>query len=261
MTISETTNMRKTEKQTWLESVLNNLGKALLTTDPEGNITFINEPAQALFNCREESVLGISPKKVLKLYSSATHKQVQLPVSKALNNNKIYQSEQSLVMVDGKGKQHFVTFSISPIKPSEGVSGGTVIILCIHENEPDIHPTQVMAGSFAMDPEQNAIRNSAFYTKREGQFVRVMVNEVLWVEAMENYVQLITAEDRFLVHTTMKKLTERLLNQGFVRVHRSYIVPVNRVDAIEENRLRIGEKEIPIGKSFRQDLLQALTFI
>ena len=78
---------------------------------------------------------------------------------------------------------------------------------------------------------------------------------------MENYVQLVTNDDKYLAHTTMKKVSERLMDQGFVRVHRSYIVSLDRVDAIEENRLFIGEKEIPIGKSFRQEMLQTLTFI
>lgn len=257
----ESSNIGKEEKQSWLEYVVNNLGKALLTTDTKGNITFLNEPAKELFNCKEESVIGRAPKEVIKLLSTATLKPISLPVTKALKYNQIYQSEQSLLLVDSKSKQRYATYTISPIKPTEELAGGTVIVLCLYEKEPEIHAPKVSLSSYDSDPEQNSIRNAAFYTKREGQFVRVMVDEVLWVEAMENYVQLITAEDRFLVHTTMKKLTERLLNQGFVRVHRSYIVPVNRVDAIEENRLKIGDKEIPIGKSFRQDLLQALTFI
>jgi hypothetical protein len=257
----ETTNIRSTEKQLWLESVVNNLGKALLTTDTHGNITFLNEPAQDLLNNHDESEIGRPLGDVIKIYSTASFNPVVMPLKKAIEAHRVFQSEQSMFMVDGHGKRRYVTFSISPIKPNPKVSGGTVCVLCTYETPPNIDLNKVSAKAFEMDPEQNSIRSAAFYTKREGQFVRVMVDEVLWVEAMENYVQLNTEEDRFLVHTTMKKIAERLESQGFVRVHRSYIVPINRVDAIEENKLRIGEKEIPIGKSYKQDLLQALTFI
>jgi PAS domain S-box-containing protein len=259
--ILETEDMRKMEKQQWLQAVVNNLGKALLTTDEKGNVTFLNEPASSLAGKSNNELIGLPMDRVLPLYSASTHKAFPYPIHAAVTAREVFDSEQSVYLKHPDGRALFATYTVSPLLTEEGNVQGTVIMVCTFAHDPKIIESQNPSPLSMAVTEEGIARNEAVFTKRDGQFVRLLLGDVLWVEAMENYVQVVTREDRFVVHTTMKKLADRLADQGFVRVHRSYIVPVDRVDSIEENRIRIGEAEIPIGKAYRRSLMDALTFI
>lgn len=253
--------MLKTEKQQWLQAVVNNLGKALLTTDEEGNVTFLNEPATRLAGKSNDELIGQPINRVLPLFSAATHDAFCYPIKAAVAAREAFDSEQSVYLKHPDGRSLFATYTVSPLLTEDEQLRGTVVMVCTFDHDPKIIQSQSPTPLNLSVSEDNMARNDSVFTKHEGQFVRLMLDDILWVEAMENYVQVVTNRDRYVVHTTMKKLAERLADQGFVRVHRSYIVPVDRVDAIEENRIHIGEAEIPIGKAYRRSLMNALTFI
>ena len=79
------------------------------------------------------------------------------------------------------------------------------------------------------------------------------------VEALENYVTLVTGTDKYTIHFTMKAIENQLPSGVFIRVHRSYIINKKMIQAIKENSLDIivgtAIKNIPVGKSFRDTLL------
>jgi DNA-binding LytR/AlgR family response regulator len=186
---------------------------------------------------------------------------VKIPIREAIRKREVFNSEESLYLVNRDGLKLYATYSVSPIQNPEDSAQGAVVVICTYENENKMFPKKVELPDFASDPEQKWVRVPSIYVKRDGQFIRVLIQDILWIEAMENYVQLVTQDDKFMVHTTMKKIADRFVSHGFVRVHRSYIVPLDQVDAIEENRIFIGGQDVPIGKSYRQELLKALTFI
>ena len=101
----------------------------------------------------------------------------------------------------------------------------------------------------------------ALFVRKDGAYVRVDIDRIQAVEAMENYVSIWTEKERFVVHATMKQLQEKLMPHGFIRVHRSYIVPIDQVRAIEDSRVLIGDRFFPVGKSYRTDLINRLDFI
>ncbi|MCB0428724.1 MAG: LytTR family transcriptional regulator [Flavobacteriales bacterium] len=86
-------------------------------------------------------------------------------------------------------------------------------------------------------------------------FQRIDLSEVLWVEALKDYILLYTKEKRYIINRTMKEIERKLSPYGFCRVHRSYIVNLNHIKSIQASTLQIGEKEVPIGKLFRETLL------
>ncbi|MEM0997387.1 MAG: LytTR family transcriptional regulator DNA-binding domain-containing protein [Bacteroidota bacterium] len=249
----------KMDRQQWLEAVVNDLGKALWTTDRAGNITFMNESARKLAGCTDNEFIGLPLDEVYPLFSAATHRRLAYPVQKALERGNIYHSEQSAYLRLRDGRTPFAVYTISPLRGPNEEFSGAIVVMCTFVQDPA--PKQFSSASFPEVVPEGPATRQAVYTKKEGQFVRVLLEDIRWVEAMENYVQLVTQRDRFVVHTTMKKLAARLEGQGFVRVHRSYIVSIDRVDAIEENRIYVGKNVIPIGKAYRKTLMQALTFI
>jgi DNA-binding LytR/AlgR family response regulator len=91
------------------------------------------------------------------------------------------------------------------------------------------------------------------FVKVQGKLMRINFSEVLYIEALSTYVVLVTAKQKFIVGGTLKSIEARLPFQHFVRVHRSYVVNLHRVDAMEDNRLRLGAHEVPVGKSYQEE--------
>jgi len=109
------------------------------------------------------------------------------------------------------------------------------------------------------DYSYNAQAEKEIFIKKGSSLVKLKIKDIVFVEALENYVTLNTNDDRFVIHFTMKGIEEYLPQGLFMRVHRSYIVNKTNVQAINEGQLDIiiGGliKSIPIGKSFKDSFL------
>ncbi len=103
------------------------------------------------------------------------------------------------------------------------------------------------------------------FIKKNNSLVRVRYGDILWIEAMENYVIISTVNERFTIHLTMKSIENQLPSVRFKRVHRSFIVNIGKIDSIEDNVITMrsteGRKTIPIGKSYRETLINELNLI
>ncbi len=97
------------------------------------------------------------------------------------------------------------------------------------------------------------------FIKKGSSLVKLKLKDIIYIEALENYVTLTTNEDRFTIHFTMKAIENQLPSGVFIRVHRSFIINKSMIQAIKESSLDliVGDtvKSIPVGKSFRESLL------
>ena len=111
-----------------------------------------------------------------------------------------------------------------------------------------------------VDPKDNEI-----FIKKNSALVRLKYEDILWVEALENYVIFNTFNEKFTIHFTMKAVENKLPSSKFTRVHRSFIVNTSRINIIEDNAIIIkvhdGSKSIPIGKSYKDSLLKDINVI
>ena len=95
------------------------------------------------------------------------------------------------------------------------------------------------------------------YVKSDGKIVRIKLDDIFFVEALSDYVK-INLEDKFLVvHSTMKAIANRL-GSSFLRVHRSFIVKLSKVETIEDTAIKMPQKDIPIGASYKKVFLKKL---
>jgi len=106
------------------------------------------------------------------------------------------------------------------------------------------------AASGADDP-------NTLFVKADGRLVRLDLREVAWIEAQKDYALFHTDAREYLVHATMKALEDRL-PADFARVHRSYLVRVDRIGDVEDSSLVVGRKMIPVGATYRAALLDRL---
>ncbi len=94
--------------------------------------------------------------------------------------------------------------------------------------------------------------------KVEYTTIRIGLNEILFIEGLKDYVK-IHAEGRLvLTKTTMKNIMDKLPSGSFSRVHKSYIVSLDKIDTIENSRIVIGNQRIPIGESYRPGFFELL---
>jgi DNA-binding LytR/AlgR family response regulator len=100
-----------------------------------------------------------------------------------------------------------------------------------------------------------------FYIKTDSKIVKINFKDLLYIEALADYVIINTTSNKFIVHSTMKSLEQKLPLHDFVRVHRSYIVNVNKIESIEDLSINIDKKIIPIGASYKENFMSRLNFL
>jgi len=104
-------------------------------------------------------------------------------------------------------------------------------------------------------------RPNSIFIKTDSRLVQLSVDHIHFVEALGNYVIVYTDKGRYTVLSTMKEIERKLPSPGFMRVHRSYIVRVDKIDVIEDNFIQIRDKQISIGKVYKDQLLQNLNLL
>jgi len=97
-----------------------------------------------------------------------------------------------------------------------------------------------------------------FYVKCDGKIEKVFDDELIYIEAMANYVTLYTLSGKLVVYLTIKGILEKLPADKFLQVHKSYIVNVSKIKTIEGNTLHIGAARITIGPGFTDEVLNKL---
>lgn len=136
--------------------------------------------------------------------------------------------------------------------------------------KPIMYPRFLKAVSKAIElmetaqPEPPAVNTEDVFVKHNSRYVKVPTKEIIWIEAIGDYVEIHTADKKFTAHTTMKSLITKLPQNDFMRVHRSYIVRLSSILEIEDNTLAVSReknKMVPVGKSYRDALLKRLNLI
>jgi DNA-binding LytR/AlgR family response regulator len=110
--------------------------------------------------------------------------------------------------------------------------------------------------------QEEAAGNQEIFVKIDQKLVKVRLNDIMYIEAMADYVVIHTTTGRQLVvYSSMKNFEAELEKHApgrFRRIHRSYIIDREKVEAIEDNSVVIGKKYIPIGKTYREEFLNQL---
>lgn len=106
-------------------------------------------------------------------------------------------------------------------------------------------------------PAEGIVDNS-IAVKSGHRYYKINYAELLFIEGQMEYVTFHTAKEKIMVLASLKSLEERLPANQFIRIHKSYIVSVKHLKLIDKNLLHIAGKELPIGRSFKEELLRRL---
>ena len=106
------------------------------------------------------------------------------------------------------------------------------------------------------EPEGNQENSEEFlFVKSDGKMVKVRYDDVLFVEGMKDYVQIQMSDQRLIVHQTMKKMERALPPDRFLRIHKSFLVAIEKIESLDGNLLEVGKHQLSVGANYRDDLL------
>ncbi|PJJ80270.1 LytR/AlgR family response regulator transcription factor [Mucilaginibacter auburnensis] len=106
--------------------------------------------------------------------------------------------------------------------------------------------------------QQQDFMSDFIFVKSEHKIQKVYLHDILFIEGLKDYISIFTDGERIITLQNMKKMEDTLPEKHFIRVHKSYIVALNKIDSIERSRIRIGDKIIPIGDTYRDDFFKII---
>ncbi len=105
-------------------------------------------------------------------------------------------------------------------------------------------------------------QDKTIFIKSDSKLVQLNTEDILFVEALGNYMRIFTANgSKYTILSTMKDIVGKLSQEEFVRVHRSFIVRLDKIESIEDNYIVIDQKQINIGKAYKDNLTQKLNLL
>ncbi|HEU4634413.1 MAG TPA: LytTR family DNA-binding domain-containing protein [Flavisolibacter sp.] len=118
------------------------------------------------------------------------------------------------------------------------------------------------AETMESNKEEVKVEEQGFvFVKDNGILKRISIDDILFLEAMGDYVKVHTPQKFHVVHATLKSIEEKLPSSKFLRVHRSYIVAINKIDYIQEGTISIGKTTIPVADTHKSNLTKRLNLL
>ncbi len=113
------------------------------------------------------------------------------------------------------------------------------------------------------DQDGKRITNDCFFIRNNLQLIRVNWNDICWVHAEGNYCNLVTADKRFAVKSSLKKILSKLPMEYFLQIHKAYVVKINCIEKIDlkDNVVIALGNHLPIGRIYKDILLEQLDII
>ncbi|CAM3414203.1 LytR/AlgR family response regulator transcription factor [Flavobacterium chungbukense] len=96
--------------------------------------------------------------------------------------------------------------------------------------------------------------DSHIFIKVDKKMMKINIEEILFVEGMKEYIKVVTPDKTYITHKSLTSLSEELPADKFLRIHKSYVIALNKVKSIEGNRVQIQSYNIPIGRNYSKDV-------
>jgi DNA-binding LytR/AlgR family response regulator len=106
---------------------------------------------------------------------------------------------------------------------------------------------------------ENLIQNTEpnyLFIKCESKYEKILIEEILFVQALQNYVTIHTTKGKFLTLLPLKTVEEYLDSSQFLRIHKSYLVAISKIDSVESNEITIKNHQIPVSRNLREQVLE-----
>jgi DNA-binding LytR/AlgR family response regulator len=241
-----------------LSNALGKIENAVFVTDQDLRLNYINEKALAI--CGGLSGMDSVG---LDIYSLiGIEKEGGVAISKedlksTVVRDNVLSLSNAYVIIKKDNSNIPCNFTASAVRDEKDNFLGVAVVVT-DASESNTPATNQANPSTVMD---NQVVQNSFFVKKGSMLVKVYLDNVQWIQAMDNYVIIQTNTDQFIIHSTMKDVEMKLPSSKFLRVHRSYIIPLEKITVLDENSVLIGDKTIPIGKSYKDVFMSRLNFL
>lgn len=120
----------------------------------------------------------------------------------------------------------------------------------------------VEEGVLKTEASESFILNQHYFVKSKNNLVKINPTQIIWAEADDNYTHLwLEGGEHHLVSSTLKQIEEKLPVADFIRIHRTYLINLQYLEKLEDQYVHLGKKVLPIGKSYKQELMKRLSLL
>jgi two-component system LytT family response regulator len=106
------------------------------------------------------------------------------------------------------------------------------------------------------DISKSEISENYFFIKCGSKYEKIFFEDILFIEGMQNYVTIHTIKGKYITLLNLKNLEQSLANRHFIRVHKSYIVAISKIEGIEGNEIFIRSQVVPISRNYREQVIE-----
>ncbi len=235
---------------------LDSLDVAVIITDANEKVIFMNKMAETLTGSLKQEVLGKDIGLAMKNCSQDTRDVIKTLAHTVVGSVQKKENDSEIAISNGV-TEHKVNVNTFPILTVNNKINGCAFVLTSPGRKDSVQETSADKNLFNF--LENIYANNSFFVKKDSRFVKVNFQDILWIEALDNYVIIKTvSKEQFILHSSMKDIEAKLPQLNFARVHRSYIVQLEKIAALEENACIVDGNRIPIGKSYKENLMSRL---
>jgi len=238
------------------ENALLNLDEAIMILDINFGVTFLNPKAENIAGYGSETASGKDLFSIVKIENELNEAYNKQTLTDKISSDKVCELKSTTVTFARDQSVMKSDITLSPVRDEKDVLIGYALVLRQPGNAGSASSTPAVGEQL----ESIVIQNS-FFVKKGSMLVKVFLENINWIQAMDNYVIIQTITDQFVVHSTMKDIEMKLPTEKFLRVHRSYIIPIEKINVLDENTVLIGDKTIPVGKSYKDVFMNRLNFL
>jgi len=122
-----------------------------------------------------------------------------------------------------------------------------------------VHKVLELEGKFSPSREASSPPSDKFlYVRADRKMVKVMVNEIRYIESLKDYVRIFMPNHAIITKQTITSLEEMLPEDEFMRIHRSFIVSIRRIDSYNQHAIFVNKAELPVGPLYKNELMKRL---
>jgi len=246
------------ESQQRLANALARVEESIIVVDTEGRITYLNEKAENMLGYSSATAQGMDAFGLFVIEEEGGVAMKKDDLMARMRKDESWQKSDCYILVKRDNSCIGVSIAASPVHDEKSQFLGCAIVISDKQQEAAKPAPEVSAQATLLD---NQVIQNSFFVKKGSMLVKVYLDNIQWIQAMDNYVIIQTNADQFVIHSTMKDIEMKLPASKFLRVHRSYIIPIDKINVLDENTVLIGDTTIPIGKSYKDTFMARLNFL
>lgn len=245
------------DSQQRLANALAKVEEAIVVMDTDGRLSYLNEKAENMLGYSSATAAGMDAFQLFVIEEEGGVTMKKEDLMNRMKKDEAWENHDCFIIVKRDNSSVAASVSASPVHDEKNQFLGCAIVIADKQGAVSKHAESPAQVAFL----DNQVIQNSFFVKKGSMLVKVYLDNIHWIQAMDNYVIIQTTADQFVIHSTMKDIENKLPPARFLRVHRSYIIPIDKINVLDENTVLIGDKTIPIGKSYKETFMARLNFL